>query len=92
MKISLKSKNDKALFKDIVTSKLKLPDLKGIRIDYISEENPDLNSFLNDCIPDNIQMLAINYSAYNYTGIKSKFYINSLSRAVSAATTEVYFY
>ena len=92
LKISLNKTKDKALLKDIVTSKLKLPNLKGIRIAYISKENPDLNSFLSDCIPDKIEILAINYSAYDYTGINSKFYIDSLSRAASVATKEVYFY
>ena len=77
--------------RNCVTSRLKLPDLNGIRIDYISEDDADLVSFISDCTPARLQKLIINYFANSKTGIKSKFYADAFSEAARRTTTEVYF-
>ena len=78
--------------RDCVTSRLRLPDLKGIRIGYISDADSDVSSFLSDCTPARLELLAINWSTHNNTGIKSKFYINAFSKAARRTKKEVYFY
>ena len=77
--------------KDWVTSRQRLPVLKGIRIDYIWDADADLASFLNDCTPIRLQLLAVNYLTNSYTGIKSKFYVDAFSEAAKRTKKEVYF-
>ena len=79
------------MIRDCVTSKLRLPDLKGIRIERISDSDTDLARFLSDCIPTSLYLLAVNCWAKNYIKIKSKFYIDSFSEAARRTTKEVYF-
>ena len=75
-----------------MTSKLKLPDLKGIRIESISDADADLTSFLSDCIPLHLLLFSINWDVNSWIGIKSEFYIDLLLKAVSKVTKEVYFW
>ena len=77
--------------RDCVTSRLRLPDLNGIRVDCISDADADLASFLGDCTPARFKLLAVNYGANSATGIKSKFYVDAFSGAAASTTKEVYF-
>ena len=79
------------MISDYVTSKLRLPDLKGIQIDYISDADKDLVSFLSYCIPSCLCLLTINSYVSSFSGIKSKFYIDAFSKAASMTTNGVYF-
>ena len=76
--------------RECVTSRLRLPNLKGIQIDKISDSDSDLASFLSDCTPERLELLWVNWGANSYTGIKSKFYVGAFSEAVRRATEEVY--
>ena len=78
--------------KDLVTSKLRIPDIIGIRIESISDADANLAKFLSNCIPVPLRLLAINLNANRRIGIKSKFYIDAFSKAVASITKEVYFY
>ena len=69
-----------------------MPDLNKIQINYISDADANIASFLNDCTPAHLRLLAVNWYSNNNTGIKSEFYINSLLKAVSKVTKEVYFW
>ena len=80
----------KALLKDIETSNLKLPDIKRIRIDYVSDSDSNLSRFFTNCTPNQLKFLCINYSTGPDIPIKSKIDINSLSKAVIGVTKEVY--
>ena len=80
----------KALLSDIETSYLRLPDIKRIRIDYVSDSDIDLSSFLSNCTLNELKYLCINFTTTSYTPIKSKIGIKSLSKAVSLVTKEVY--
>ena len=75
-----------------MTSRLRLPDLKGIRVDCISDADADLASFLSDFTHARLKLLWINFSVNSLTGIKSKFYVDSFSRATAMTTKEVYFF
>ena len=80
----------KALLKDIETSNLKLPDIKRIIINNVSDSDANLSRFLSNCTPNQLKFLCINYLSTADTQIKSKIDINSLSKAVGAVTKEVY--
>ena len=77
--------------KDCVTSKLRLPNLNGIKIDNISDADADLASFLSECIPAELKWLAVNYSSNSDYATKSKFYIDAFSKAVRRTTKQVFF-
>ena len=82
--------NQKALLKDIEISNLRLPDIKGIRIDNLSDSDVDLSNFFAKCTPNQLMFLFINSKSTSFTPIKSKIEIDSLSKAVSSVTKEVY--
>ena len=77
--------------RDCVTSRLRLPDLNGVRVNYILEADTVLARFLSDCTPAHIQLLVFNRFTNSHTGIKSKFYVNAFSDAVARTTKKVYF-
>ena len=77
--------------RDCVASRLRLPDLNGIQIDYISSADADLASFLSDSTPARLKLLAVNCYAKSTIGIKSKFYVDAFSRTAARTTKEVYF-
>ena len=78
--------------RDCVNFRLKLPDLNGIRIEHISDADADVASFFSACTPARLKLLAVNYRANNFIGIKSKFYVDALSGAVARTTKEVFFH
>ena len=86
----MKDAKQKALLDDIKTSNLKLPDIKRIRIDNVSDSDADLSYFLSNCTPNQFKFLCINHSTSADTLIKSKIDINSLSKAANAVTKEIF--
>ena len=76
--------------RDWVTSRLRLPDLNEVEIKYISDADEDLVSFLSDCTPAHLKLLVVNWCSKNSNGIKSRFYINVLSKA-AAKTSKLVF-
>ena len=78
--------------RDLLASSLKLPDLKGIRIDNISNTNKDIVRFLSECTPEHLNLLIINFQLNSSCRVKAKFYIDSFSRAAAKTYKEVYFY
>ena len=77
--------------KDCNTSKLRLPDLNGIRVDHISDADEDLASFLSNCTSARLKLFNVNCKVNSLTGIKSKFYVDAFSGAAAKTTKEVYF-
>ena len=77
--------------KDCVSSKISLPDLRGIQIDHISDADADLANFLSNCTFACFQMLEVNRNANDFTGIKSKFYVDAFSEAATRIAKIVYF-
>ena len=78
--------------RDCVASRLRLPDLNGIRVENISDEDADLASFLSDCTPAKLKLLAVNWYSNSFIGIKSKFYVDAFSGAAARTAKEVYFF
>ena len=73
----------KTLFEEVVASKLRLPDLKRVYLDSISGEDSKLASFLENCTPTQMKLFLINWKFVSDTLINAKFYMSSLSKAVS---------
>ena len=87
--INLNETKHNKLLEDLAASKIRLPNLMGIRIGYISDADINTRNFLKDCIPVKLQMLWINYGSI-LPGIKSTFYLNSIMTAAGATTKEIY--
>ena len=81
---------DKSLLTDLCSSKLRLPNIRKIQIDHISDANKELNSFFQNWIPSKIDLLWVNYLWNTRTGIKMGFYIDSISKAMKSVSKEIY--
>ena len=77
--------------RDCVASKLRLPNLKRILINNISDEDAELSSFLSYCIPTQLELLNVNCLTNSKAWIKSEFYVDAFSGAAARTTKEVYF-
>ena len=86
----MKNAKHKSLLTDLVSSKLKLPNIRKIRIDRIPEENKELNSFFQNWVPSKLDLLSVNYNRNTDTGIKMDFYIDSISNAIKSVLKEIY--
>ena len=72
------------------SSKLRLPNIRRIRIDHISDGNKELNSFLQNWVPSKVDFLLVNYTRNSSTGIKMNFYIDSISKSMKSVSKEIY--
>ena len=82
--------NDKSLLADLCSSKLKLPNIRKISINNISDGNKELNSFFKNWVPSKLDLLSVNYTRNSPTGIKMDFYIDSISKAIQSVEQEIY--
>ena len=80
----------KSLITDLVSSKLRLPNIRKIKIDHISDGNKELNSFFQNWVPSKIDLLSVNYPKNTPTGIKMDFYIDSISKTMKSVQKEIY--
>ena len=80
----------KSLLTDLGSSKLRLPNIRRIQIDFISDANKELNSFFQNWVPSKIDLLWVNYLWNTRTGIKMDFYIDSISKAIKSVQKEIY--
>ena len=80
----------KSLLTDLNCSKLRLPNIRKIKIDYISDGNKELNSFFQNWVPSKLDLFAVNYWSNTFTGIKMSFYIDSISKAMKSVQKEIY--
>ena len=80
----------KSLIADLVSSKLRLPNIRKIKIDHISDGNKELNSFFQNWVPSKIDLLSVNYPKNTPTGIKMDFYIDSISKTMKSVQKEIY--
>ena len=80
----------KSLLTDLGSSKLRLPNIRKIQIDFISDGDKELNSFFQNWVPSKIDLLLVNYHKNTPTGIKMSFYIDSISKAIKSVQKEIY--
>ena len=76
---------------DLAFLKIRLPNFRKIKIDHISDGDKDLNNFIRNWIPAELELLCINYYFINNIGIKMNFYLNSITKAITSVTNEIYF-
>ena len=88
----MKDAKQKSLLTDLGSSKLRLPNIRRIQIDNISDGNKELNSFFQNWVPSKIDLLSVNYIQNTDTGIKMDFYIDSISKAMKSVQKEIYLY
>ena len=86
----MSNKTDKSLLTDLESSKLRLPNIRKIKIDFISDRNKELNSFFKNWVPSKIDLLLLNYNRNTSAGIKMNFYIDSISKAIKSVQKEIY--
>ena len=86
----MKDVKQKSLLTDLCSSKLRLPNIRKIRIDCISDGNKELNSFFQKWAPSKLDLFSVNYPSNTSTGIKMDFYIDSISKAMKSASKEIY--
>ena len=78
--------------KDWLISKLRLPNLNGIHIEYNSEVDADLIKFLCDCTPLHLPLFAISFFRYHPNWIKSKLFIEAFSKVAARTSKEILFF
>ena len=85
----MKDAKHKSLLTDINSSKLRLPNIRKIQIDYISDGNKKFNSFFKNWVPSKLDLLSVNYLPNTNRGIKMDFYIDSISKADKSVEKEI---
>ena len=80
----------KSLLTDLGSSKLRLPNIRKIQIDHISDRNKELNSFFQNWVPSKLDLLSVNYWSNTLSGIKMDFYIDSISKIINSVEKEIY--
>ena len=86
----MKDAKHKSLLTDLYSSNLKLPNIRKIRIDCISDGNEELNSFFQNWVPSKLDLLSVNYWSNTLSGIKMDFYIDSISKIIKSVEKEIY--
>ena len=86
----MRNAKHKSLLTDICSSKLRLPNIRRIKIDFISDGNKQLNSFFQNWFPSKIDLLSVNSPYKTSTGIKMGFYIDSISKTMKSVQKEIY--
>ena len=61
-----------------------------IKLDQVSNSDLNYNAFFENWFPPKLQLFCLNCPRYDATAIKAEFYINSLWKAVSSVTKEVF--
>ena len=86
----MKDAKQKALLRDIEISNVRLPDIKLIKFDHVSDSDSNLSSFFAKCTSNQFKFLCINCSSSSYASIKSNIDIRSLSIAAASVIKEVF--
>ena len=86
----MRNAKQKSLLTDLCSSKLRLPNIRKIQIDFISDGNKELNSFFQNWVPFKLDLLWINYGRNTSTGIKMDFYIDSFSKRMKSVSKGIY--
>jgi hypothetical protein len=68
------------------SEKIRIPDIKRLRIDYLPQNDDSFKSFLAHCVPSSLQLLSLNRNQNNL--IKADDYLASLTSALQSTTKE----
>ena len=86
----MKDAKQKSLLTELNSSKLRLPNIRKIKIGSISDRNKELNSFFKNWVPSKLDLLWVNTPLNSGIGIKMDFYIDSISKAINSVSKEIY--
>ena len=81
----------KSVFKEIVSNQLKLPNMKRIKIDCISDGDRELNRFFQEWMPDQLEYFVLNNTKINAVGVNFKLYTSAFSKKLIGITKECFF-
>ena len=85
------NEKQRSLLADLVSSKLRLPNIRRISIYFISDANKELNSFFQNWIPSKLHLLSVNEGINTIPiGIKMNFYIESISKTIKSVSKVIY--
>ena len=86
----MKDAKQKSLLTELNSSKLRLPNIRKIKIGSFSDRNKELNSFFKNWVPSKLDLLWVNTPLNSGIGIKMDFYIDSISKAINSVSKEIY--
>ena len=92
LEFAMNDAKSKSFLDDLVTSKVLIPHLKRITISDLNDSDSNLNLFLSNWVPLNLTFLSINYPFIDYTPIKMRFYLSSLTTSLKKVTKEIFLY
>ena len=81
---------DKSLLTDICSAKLRISNIRKIKIDRISDRDKELNSFFQNWVPSKIDLLSVNYRCNTPTGIKMDYYVDAISKVMKSVSKEIF--
>ncbi|CAI2363583.1 unnamed protein product [Moneuplotes crassus] len=92
LELALNSLEGRKMVDVCALSKLRLPKIRRICLDSLSDEDERLNMFLKYCIPDGFPFLCLIFGSYfgDTPPIKAKYYLDGLKSALSRAQKEIY--
>ena len=70
--MDLTNEKDKMLLNKMSTYKIKIPDIKRVKIDKLTNDNELVRDFIEHCMPTNLHYLCLNRS-YNEL-VKANYY------------------
>ena len=76
--------------KILENAKLRLPNMKAVQIEKVSDEDAEFVSFLDDCTPTQLKFFRFNSLSYLPKTTKTKFYMRSLPKLINETTGEVF--
>ena len=82
--------NQRSFLTDFYSSKLKLPNIRRIKIQNIQDRNKKLTAFLQNWVPSKLDLFLVNFPYNSRTEIKMDFYIGSISKSIILVTKEIY--
>jgi hypothetical protein len=68
------------------SEKIRIPDIKRLKIDYLPQNDASFKAFLAHCVPSSLQLLCLNLCGNNL--IKADDYLASLTSALQSTTKE----
>ena len=80
---------DSSFISDLVASKLKLPNLKGLSVGYIGEKNKIVRDFFENSIPNKLKNISMNMDTNNSIVTNISFYLKSFCKAIRSVEETV---
>jgi hypothetical protein len=87
--LNLDTQTNKSFLNAMSAEKVRLPEIKRIKIDKLTNDNSLLNDFFAHCVPNSVELFNLNRSYHNDL-IKTEYYLDSLCRALKGVSKQAY--